>query len=267
MESLNITVPSPDAIVLLKCPKCGREQAATIAELIRGTEYTCIGCAAQIESKPGKPRSLTAAVRIADKHKAQEFEFVLRTDGVWFLQNEAEKTILDVLDHDSDRAVAIIVGSMIERRLEQAILARSKRDEIIENRLFQPSGPLGPFSSKIDIAYLNGIISTAAHADLVIMKDIRNKFAHKLEIKDFRSQAIRDKAKNFKLIDEHVAQFDEIADQPQIANVAHGTKPTIWVRNAAVHKKRAKGRYLMTAQVLAVRLAPVAMASWPLPLI
>ena len=44
------------------------------------------------------------------------------------------------------------------------------------------------FSNKIDLAFLLGLLTKEAHRDLKTMKDIRNKFAHNLEVKDFQSQ-------------------------------------------------------------------------------
>ncbi len=57
---------------------------------------------------------------------------------------------------------------------------------------------------KIDIAFMFHLISKAAHDDLVIMKDIRNRFAHDLEVADFNDQSIAAKCANLKLVELHV---------------------------------------------------------------
>ena len=82
------------------------------------------------------------------------------------------------LDDDSDRAAGIVAGALVERRLEDAIKARLLKDDHLLNKLFHPSGAMGAFSVKIDFAYLLGIISSAGRSDLIIMKGIRNDFAH-----------------------------------------------------------------------------------------
>jgi hypothetical protein len=50
--------------------------------------------------------------------------------------DKGEESILETLDFDSDRAVAIVTGSMIETRLERAIRNRFQRDNAIEERFF-----------------------------------------------------------------------------------------------------------------------------------
>jgi DNA-binding MltR family transcriptional regulator len=175
-----------------------------------------------------------------------------------------------VLDHDSDRAVAIITGSMVENRLERAIRSRLQRDKAIENRLFNPSGPLGSFSAKIDAAYLLGIISAEAHRDLVMFKDIRNLFAHNLMIRDFRSQQIKDKANNLRLVDNLVADYNPDPNNPNdttlsLISVFPHVKPAMHVRHASERKKRARDRYFMTAQLITVRFALVDRKDWPVP--
>jgi hypothetical protein len=141
--------------------------------ILRGTDYICEKCGAHIQFSHSTPPA-TATIRYSIIYETTTLEMNKRPDGLWVFLDEGERSVLDILDHESDRSVAIVIVSMIENRLERAIRSRSCRDEKIENRLFNPSDPLGTFSTKIDIAYLNDLISAAAHRDLVIFKDIRN---------------------------------------------------------------------------------------------
>ena len=156
---------------------------------------------------------------------------------------------------------------MIETRLERALRTRFERDRDIEARLFQLSGPLGSFGAKIDLAYVTGLITLMAHRDLTTFKDIRNLFAHNLQIKDFRSRRIADKARNLRLIDDHVvdAKPDGGAERPS-AVFGRGI-PALYVKHATTRKKKARDRYLMTAQLFTLRFATADLKTWPLPLI
>ena len=113
------------------------------------------------------------------------------------------------------------------------------QDKKIDERLFLPSGPLGSFSAKIDLAYISGLITKSAHSDLVRVKEIRNAFAHNLEIKDFQSNKIRDNVKNLTLINSHIKNFE---DKPGAFVLAMDTKamPRMAVRDYNGVRKRSK---------------------------
>lgn len=270
MNAPNITVPNADDILVLNCPICDRQTALAAKSIIRGVEKICERCGAQIETLP---RSVNASshstIAIESGGQSYAFDISFRTDGIWVLLDDAERTVLDVLEYDSDRSIAIIVGSLIENRLKRVILARINRHDEIESRLFRISGPLGSFSSKIDIARLLGFISDDAYHDLILMKDIRNLFAHNLAIRDFRSQRIKDKSRNFRLVDSHIEEFKPNPGEKTgpLVNIAHGIVPVLFVKHSEVRKRRARDRYLMTAQLLTVRFAAADVRSWPLPLI
>src|SRR5450759_853097 len=102
-------------------------------------------------------------VHIPGQPYTKQYNLIVSRDGVWELADGDEKSIIDELSSDSDRAVAIIAGSMIETRLATSILCRTRRDPIIEDRLFQPSGPLGSFTTKIDLAYPVSYTHLRAH--------------------------------------------------------------------------------------------------------
>jgi DNA-binding MltR family transcriptional regulator len=45
--------------------------------------------------------------------------------------------------------------------------------------MFDPSGPLGSFSTKIVLAFLIGMFTKESTQDLHIIREVRNEFAHK----------------------------------------------------------------------------------------
>jgi hypothetical protein len=85
----------------------------------------------------------------------------------------------EITDGTSDRAIVIVLATMVETYLE-AILAQRmdhlKSDDI--ERLFEGYGVLSSFSSKITIGYAFNIFNNDVRRDLNYIKDIRNAFAH-----------------------------------------------------------------------------------------
>jgi len=95
----------------------------------------------------------------------------------------------------SDRACAIVSGSMLEAQLEQ--LLRKSMIEKPPNELFSTYGPLSTFAAKIDISTAMGLISKSERSDLHRIRKIRNIFAHSLEEGlEFRSSAIHEEIKS-----------------------------------------------------------------------
>src|SRR5690606_17733970 len=58
------------------------------------------------------------------------------------------------------------------------------------------NAPLGSLSAKTLGAYCLGLISEDEFADIEIIRDVRNKFAHRLLEATFDDQSIKDKCKN-----------------------------------------------------------------------
>lgn len=81
----------------------------------------------------------------------------------------------------NDREAAILGTSMVDRGLEVALQSKfvdlSKRQKEV---IFEGSGPLASFSSKIKIAHALGLISIRVKEDLEKIRSVRNVFAHSL---------------------------------------------------------------------------------------
>ncbi len=101
--------------------------------------------------------------------------------------NSAEKREMlnQFFDEESDdRTVAILGGSILEDLLEEALRRKFHRDAEVVDWLFRPESPLGSFRAKIDLSLAIGLVSKIAHADLIRIKDIRNRFAHEMLMHD-----------------------------------------------------------------------------------
>lgn len=120
---------------------------------------------------------------------------------VWIAFNKDEANAIQELHALSDRAAAIVAAVLLENRIEsclKSVLRDRKKDPVnsLHNEIFQPSGILGSFSAKINLAYMLGIFSAEAWADINQIKDIRNRFAHNLEISNFSSDSIASRCRN-----------------------------------------------------------------------
>jgi hypothetical protein len=115
-------------------------------------------------------------------------------------------------------------------------------------KMFRSSGALGTFSSKIGLAYLMGMITEEAFRDLENMKDIRNKFAHHLDVGSFTVQAIANRCLNFKMVDRYV--IDPVNGVPGDSSALFG----LAVNGARARLKEPKDRYLLTGQIFDIGL-------------
>jgi len=109
--------------------------------------------------------------------------------------------ILDVFQSESDRACAVLGAAYLDYLLAKAIIkAMPRGEEIAQKLLYDPFAPLGTFSSRIEAAYGLGLIYNEIRSDLHTIRDLRNDFAHAVEIHSFeQNDHIRDLTSNLKL--------------------------------------------------------------------
>jgi DNA-binding MltR family transcriptional regulator len=90
-----------------------------------------------------------------------------------------------------DRDRAIVLSAIAENHLTSLLRLLMRRDEsAVSQELFRPSGPLGPFGTKIRVAFMLRILPSEIYKDLMTVSKIRNKFAHDLSIKSFDDHQI-----------------------------------------------------------------------------
>jgi len=104
------------------------------------------------------------------------------------------------IDLSTDRAAAICGASYIEEILLTALRRHFVHAPTEFDRMFRSSGPLAAFDARIRIAHLSSLITSVFRDDLLIIKDVRNRFAHRLDIKSFDADEIRDRLMNLKLL-------------------------------------------------------------------
>jgi hypothetical protein len=188
---------------------------------------------------------------------------------VWMTPNPALEAAVASLDKEleraSDRAVGVLAGSIVEAHLTSAIRAKVHDPEgKIWPQRAHPSGPFGPFAVKIDFAYLLGLISDEARADLIVLKDIRNRFAHDLEVAGFDDQSIAAKCQNLTLIDQHIADWEPgVLERIQVAYAAGqfaemealiGRLDRFIIPGSAEEMKTPRGRFIWAARLFSFKL-------------
>ena len=134
-----------------------------------------------------------------------------------------------------DRDRAIVLSAIAENHLTSLLQLLMRRNEKeISQQLFNPSGPLGPFGTKIRVAYMLRILPPEIYKDLMVVSKIRNKFAHDLAVKSFDDQKITDWVKSmhhYKLFLGSVREFEKKAESKSkfrmFAYVLSGSAETI----------------------------------------
>lgn len=115
-----------------------------------------------------------------------------------FSNNDFEKFVVR-LKEESDRGLALIAASALDFELGQLLRKTVVDNKKIADDIFGTSRPLSSFSSRIDISYLLGKISSEEHHELHLIRKIRNDFGHSFENISFSDQKINNILDNFKL--------------------------------------------------------------------
>lgn len=180
---------------------------------------------------------------------------------MWFSSEKLDIAAIDELEKSSDRAVGVIAGAMVDAWLTDTVRRDLHRDDEpyskeIRRRVFNPDGPLGSFSAKVNVAYLVGFFTPEAHADLETFGRIRNRFAHFREHNTFDTDSVRALCENLKLIDKQVAGAaawskkvgSDTVHYMDAVGLAHN-KVTLHLVNYPDVLKTPKGRFVSTAKL------------------
>ncbi|SFF39772.1 hypothetical protein [Spirosoma endophyticum] len=103
--------------------------------------------------------------------------------------------LLDKLNAESPRGVALLSCSYIDELLKNAILAFLIDSEESKKLLEGFNAPLGTFSSRIAMAYSLGLTTEKEHKEILNLKKIRNACAHDFKL-SFDDQKIKDLCNN-----------------------------------------------------------------------
>jgi DNA-binding MltR family transcriptional regulator len=107
--------------------------------------------------------------------------------------------IMDELEAQTDRGMAIIGAAYLEERLTEAIRSRFVSENEQADELLSYKGPLGTFGAKIDAAYAFGLIGEVTRRDLHLIRYIRNDFAHTVEPVSFNTDSIANRCREIQI--------------------------------------------------------------------
>jgi hypothetical protein len=96
--------------------------------------------------------------------------------------------IVKEMEFADDRTAAIVAASLVENNLALVISTRLRQfaDDAEKRRLFDNSGALlSTFSNKIDMGFALNLYDRLVRDDLDRIREIRNQFAHHLDVRDF----------------------------------------------------------------------------------
>ena len=102
------------------------------------------------------------------------------------------------LDSESDRGCALMAAAFLDGELERQLRQFVVDNTHITDDIFGQSRPIGTFSSRIDLAYLLGLIGSDAHRDLHLIRKIRNSFGHTHTPLTFEDESIASRCREMK---------------------------------------------------------------------
>ena len=97
------------------------------------------------------------------------------------------------LQDETDRGCALMVASLLDFKLEQLLRSRFVDDKRSSDAMLETGHALGTFSSRIDLAYLLGLIGPQTKRDLHLIRRIRNDFGHRHLPLAFTDASVRDR--------------------------------------------------------------------------
>ena len=112
------------------------------------------------------------------------------------LPEPARSQTLEVIDFrtsltiETDRGAALMAAAFMDDKLKHALAGRLVDNRKLVTKALEFNGALGTFSSRIDFAFLLGLIPKNAHKDLHTIRKIRNAFAHDAKPMSFDDDSI-----------------------------------------------------------------------------
>lgn len=175
-----------------------------------------------------------AAKKLTPKQRLRQLADAIPSDS----ETHAIMLALESQQHAfGDYAIAIICAGVVERALEAVILTRFvglNKDECNGLFSYNCNGPLNDLSARIKVAYALGIFGPKTRDDLEHIRQIRNAFAHSLNLLRFEAAEVSEICALL-----HTATTIKLMDRMMLA-VGEPESP--------------RGRYVETTLTLAGRL-------------
>lgn len=151
---------------------------------------------------------------MSKEEELRQKQFHVITDTIASVINElrvdhpaAKELVLEsiefrtTLSNESDRGAALMSAAFLDEKLKRVLLATFVDDGRSARSALEFNGPLGTFSSRIELAYLVGLVPANVRADLHLIRKIRNEFAHIAGPLDFNAEKIAPRCNQLRLHD------------------------------------------------------------------
>lgn len=138
------------------------------------------------------------------------FKHFAQTFPIDKLSKEEKKESLEYIafryeiENESDRGCALLAASYLEHLLEKVLKKKLIGTKKKKEELFDYTGPLGTFSSRIKLSYSIGLIPESESFDLHIIRSIRNKFGHSVLTSSFEDESIKKECDKLKTVRNNV---------------------------------------------------------------
>jgi DNA-binding MltR family transcriptional regulator len=134
---------------------------------------------------------------------------------------------------ESDRATAILGAAILDEKLYQLLTAFLIDDAKEVPLLLDNEQPLGTFGSRIHGAYCMGLLSRTLFDTLIVIKSIRNSFAHRLRGLSFADEGIAKECEKLRVLTNIP---EEACNRPRDAflSATMSAQTEIWTMKASV---------------------------------
>jgi mannitol operon repressor len=147
----------------------------------------------------------------------------------------------DEFQRESDRAAAILAAALLDERLRRLLHAFMIDDETNVNLLLETEQPVGTFGARIRLAYCLGLVDDRVFKMLLLIKSVRNAFAHQLHGLSFESPGIVEDCTALRLLLNFPAGFPE-TPRFSFISATFSAQQTLWsyTTSMEVGEKRRK---------------------------
>jgi DNA-binding MltR family transcriptional regulator len=132
-----------------------------------------------------------------------------------------EDTFNEMFSMHTERGAVLNAAALVDEALAHAIQGYMIRSSLKEY-MFSPGRAFGDLGVRIRLAYLMGVISKNTYNELEVVREIRNRFAHDHNVKNFAHAAIAAHAAKFEFIP--ALKSVDVGRESFLARISHSAE-------------------------------------------
>lgn len=133
------------------------------------------------------------------------------------LHSDASRLAED-LEKETDRGAALLGAAFLDDVLDALLTAAFVDEPDVVGRLMGGGRPLESFGARAHLAYAMGLLGIDVYADINVIREIRNDFAHRKPM-SFKAPGVREKCQRLCCVEEFLGGNVCSARQRFIASV------------------------------------------------